>query len=731
MHTNYEKVLFDFAYISSSNYQSIPTAVQLVMRKTLALFTLTLLLGQFGFGQCVPDKTLLATSTVAQVGGNTTAAADDCTLNALTREHTIRVTIPCQGDWVFETCGGNTNFDTWLFIGNACCDGSLGNDNNTCNAQDRVTLNGISAGDYYAEIEGWGQSVAGDYTLTVYEITPPTITCPANQSVNSAPGQCSAAATFVTPTATDNCSSNPSEQITSGMTSGSSFPVGVTTNVYTATDDAGNTATCSFTITVNDVENPTITCPQNMTVNMDSNSCTGTANYTAPVGADNCPGAITTIAQGYGPGSGFAPGVNTEIYLVTDSSGNTDTCSFKVTVVDQITPTITCPSNMIVANDPGQCIAVVNYTPPSAVDNCPNPTVSLASGLGSGANFPVGTTTEVWHATDGNLNIDSCSFTITVEDTEKPTILGCPTNQFVNATDSSDCNPVVTWAPPTPSDNCPGVLIVESDTSGSEFPIGSTPVTYIVTDASGNADTCAFNVIVQAMPFLGSGTIQQHETCQNASDGIACANPKGGCTPYTYSWSTGDTSKCASGLAAGSYIVTMVDGQGKSVSDTVTITTGTGINPVITQSGDTLCTGSGYATYQWLDGNGDPISGANQPCFIPGANGNFSVQVTDSNGCDGQSTAFTFVGMEDDLKFGLTIYPNPSTGTFWISPEQTLEGPVWIQVFDQRGRLAKSLALQRSISQDFPMRLSNYTAGIYYVRIQSASGSVNKKLILE
>ncbi len=82
--------------------------------------------------------------------------------------------------------------------------------------------------------------------VVVPDVTPPTITgCPGNQ-VLTAQGTC-AIATWTAPTATDNCSV---PTLTSNYNSGHCFPVGATTVVYTATDAAGLTKTCTFTVTV-------------------------------------------------------------------------------------------------------------------------------------------------------------------------------------------------------------------------------------------------------------------------------------------------------------------------------------------------------------------------------------------------------------------------------------------------------------------------------------------------
>ena len=79
-------------------------------------------------------------------------------------------------------------------------------------------------------------------------IPPKFTTCPQNITTTTAT-DC-APATWTTPTATDNCST-PSVKTTSTRLSGACFPLGTTAVVYTASDSARNTATCSFSITVN------------------------------------------------------------------------------------------------------------------------------------------------------------------------------------------------------------------------------------------------------------------------------------------------------------------------------------------------------------------------------------------------------------------------------------------------------------------------------------------------
>src|SRR5439155_25984278 len=125
-------------------------------------------------------------------------------------------------------------------------------------------------------------------------------------------------------------------------------------------------------------------------------------------------------------------------------------------------PPLTCPANITRSTDPGQCSAVVNYTTPSASDNCPGVTVGCTPA--SGSTFPKGTTTVTCTATDASSNTSSCTFTVTVNDTQQPS-LSCPANITRNA-DVGQCSTVVNYTTPTASDNCPDVTVSCTPNSG-------------------------------------------------------------------------------------------------------------------------------------------------------------------------------------------------------------------------------------------------------------------------
>src|SRR5204863_9598184 len=104
--------------------------------------------------------------------------------------------------------------------------------------------------------------------------------------------------------------------------------------------------------------------------------------------------------------------------------GNIGSWSFNVTVTDTQAPTVTCPANITKPNDPGQCTAVVTYATPTASDNCPGVSAVTCTPA-SGSTFPKGTTTVSCSATDASGNSGSCGLSVTVTDTQAPTI-ACP-----------------------------------------------------------------------------------------------------------------------------------------------------------------------------------------------------------------------------------------------------------------------------------------------------------------
>ena len=172
---------------------------------------------------------------------------------------------------------------------------------------------------------------------TESDTTKPVITgcapTPANTNIN---GSCEAAVLDLTGgvTATDNSGVAP--VITQSPVAGATLGLGTTLITITATDGAGNKATCTVNQTVVDSTKPSVTCPGNQI-----ETPNGSGNYILPdytglvVATDNC--GIPTVTQS--PVAGTVITATTTITMtVTDGSSNSDTCTFDVILPDNTAP---------------------------------------------------------------------------------------------------------------------------------------------------------------------------------------------------------------------------------------------------------------------------------------------------------------------------------------------------------------------------------------------------------
>ena len=341
-------------------------------------------------------------------------------------------------------------------------------------------------------------------TITVVDLTKPTVSCNVTHPLADVNLDCqfllNVPASFYT--VSDNCTPSGLIGVSLNPPIGTLLAIGDHTIWVIGTDQAENKDSCSFTLTVRDIAPPIVNCPGNITARTSPSGCDTTIIFTgarAATATDNCSGigAIVYTAPGItisgNPASGTFPlGTTTVTAKVTDGSGNSDSCTFTVTVQDKVKPLVTCSGNISQANDPGQCGAVVSYLA-TASDNCE--LQWFVTFPASGTLFPVGITPVKGVATDAAGNKDSCTFTVTVQDTTKPTI-SCPSDISVS-TDAGQCTAVVYFGPFVTSDNCPGSIgVVAGPPSGTAFPKGNNLVTVTATDAHGNQRTCTFHVFV-------------------------------------------------------------------------------------------------------------------------------------------------------------------------------------------------------------------------------------------
>ncbi|HEY5747584.1 MAG TPA: HYR domain-containing protein, partial [Chryseolinea sp.] len=365
----------------------------------------------------------------------------------------------------------------------------LANINTSCTNQVKI---GTTFGNFTVIA---GESVGGAPICCLnMESSPPNFTfCPPNIDVAADAGACGTNVTWPSPTVTDNCAV---ASVIPDHNKGDFFPVGQTVVKYTATDNYGNTANCSFNVRVRDQTAPVFSgCPANFVVPVNPATCNAVVTWTPPTATDNCDGAVTPTSP-TAPGVTFGLGPHTITYTAEDDEGNESTCSFTVTVTDATKPVFAnCPANISMPANPTTCNAVVSWVPPTASDKCDaSPTVTSTSI--PGATFGVGVTTVTYEATDDAGNKETCAFTVTVTDATKPVFANCPTNIAV-ATNPLTCDVVVNWVPPTVTDNCDASPVVtKTNDPGNTFTLGVHTVTYEATDAAGNKETCSFTITV-------------------------------------------------------------------------------------------------------------------------------------------------------------------------------------------------------------------------------------------
>jgi hypothetical protein len=233
-------------------------------------------------------------------------------------------------------------------------------------------------------------------------------------------------------------------------------------------------------VTVVDSLAPSLSCPANVTTACEGN---GSANvsFATPTASDVCEGA-TTASCNKPSGSAFSLGSTTVTCESSDSSGNTGSCSFDVTVTDPAPPTISCPAD-IVTECTSAAGAAVSFAA-GASDTCSavdGPNCSRTSG----STFALGSEPVTCSASDTAGNSASCSFGVQVRDTQAPTLavrgvvgpIECGIGSFVDpgASVVDTCDASVDGSIVT------GTGVVDTTTVGSYL------VGYAVSDASGNA----------------------------------------------------------------------------------------------------------------------------------------------------------------------------------------------------------------------------------------------------
>ncbi|WP_148230027.1 HYR domain-containing protein [Marivirga tractuosa] len=440
----------------------------------------------FSSGSSFPIGTTTVTYTATDEGGNTAQCSFDVTVVDNTGPEFLNIPAEVRVS-ADESCEASASWNEILAEDN--CSSAIVLTSNF-NSGDVFPL-GETIVEYSATDEEDNETIS-NFTVIVEDNTiPSTSNCPTNITV-SANGNCESIATWDIPYFLDNCDSSP--EVTASHSPRDTFPFGDTEVTYTATDDAGNEAICSFTVSVEDNTPPVFTSiPDDIIVSTQEDACETVVNWGEILAEDNCDISLDLVTT-HNSGDVFPLGETTVEITATDDSGNETSASFLITVEDQIPPQVLTNPTDITISASNDCGAVVNWDSPTFLDNC-DADLDIISTHNAGGIFSLGITKVSYTATDNAGNETLTSFDVTVVDETAPDFTSCVSN--IELTANNQCQATATWSLPEVSDNCNGEISLQSDfQSGDIFPVGSTIVTYTATDEAGNTNTCIFEVNV-------------------------------------------------------------------------------------------------------------------------------------------------------------------------------------------------------------------------------------------
>nr|WP_315160751.1 gliding motility-associated C-terminal domain-containing protein [uncultured Flavobacterium sp.] len=460
-------------------------------------------------GTCANKFSIIRTYKATDVCGNSSEFIQNITVN-----DNILPTIICPTNIIVNTdlgtCGASN-----VTLGNPTIDDNCSTPTVTNNAPAIFPIGDTIV--TWTVTDACGNKATCSQIVTVSDDDAPVIACAADVNVNTNEA-CTYVGTIGNATATDNCDAS----VTITNNAPAAFPIGTTTVIWTATDDAGNTTTCSQIVTVsgpiianddsgiavngylggisftNVLTNDTLDCkeidPQDVTISYISSTNPGitlngydvivapgtpSGNYTLTyeickkLNPENCDTAIVTVI------------VNAAAIVANDDLYSDIACTSS-DILGNILANDTLSDNSVTTS-------TVNFSLISGTN--PNITIDAIGNVTITSGIPAGTYTLTYQICE-KLNVENCAtatVTVIIIDNTAPIIAQLP------AATTISCETPIVFSQATASDTCSTVTLSFEDVTTAGSCAGSYSITrtWTAKDLSGNSSTASQTITVQ------------------------------------------------------------------------------------------------------------------------------------------------------------------------------------------------------------------------------------------
>jgi len=259
---------------------------------------------------------------------------------------------------------------------------------------------------------------------------------------------------------------------------------------------------------------------------------------------------------------------------------------------------------------------------------------------------------------------------------------------------------------------------------------GLAPNKYVVTATDGIGCVRKDSVVLYNADTLKVSLSAQNPSCPNVTNGQITATVSDGTAPYRYNWSNGGNTATITNLAANKYVVTVRDTFTCIAKDSIILYNADTLDkPVITQLGDSIYTATGFIFYQWKL-NDTNIIGANQAFYKILSQGNYQVEITDTNGCKALSDItpvfLTSVKNKNAHLEKFSFYPNPARDNLMIDIRFNYSKKSTLKIINTVGQVVYTEQLQ---GKDFmkTISISLFSKGLYQLSISTEDGKMSTK----